>query len=108
MFRAFITIASNDLPTRRLPTLFSRLHACAPPGVRSQRKADIVSGLDANESVFDISSGEVIATTLAAIDAYWMAARDVGSKANLRKWQSEGSASGAAVEDRQVARRRCR
>ena len=78
MFRTFITIASNDLPTHRLPTLFSRLHACASPGVRSQRKADIVSGLDANESLFDSSSGEVIATTLAATDAYWMAARIEG------------------------------
>ena len=78
VFRMFTTIASNDFPTSRLPTLLSRSHTCAPPRVASQNRVGIVSGLDANESEFDDLVGDVIATTLAAIDACWIAVRIEG------------------------------
>ena len=78
VFRMFTTSASNDLPTSRLPILPSRLHTCAPPRVASQSKVGIVSGLDAKESGFDDSMGDVIAMILAAIDACWMAVRIEG------------------------------
>ena len=69
----FTTMASNDLPTSKLPILRSRLHTWAPPSVASQNKVAIFSGFDAKESGFAGSIGDVKDTALAAIDACWTA-----------------------------------
>jgi hypothetical protein len=72
------TIASNALPTSRLPTLWSKLQTWAPPRVASQNKVGIVSGLEANERGSGDSEWEVKATTFAAIEACWTAWRIEG------------------------------
>ena len=75
----FTMIASNDFPTSRLPILCSRLHTWAPPSVASQNKVAIFSGFDVNDCGSTGSTGEVSATTLAAIDACWMVVRMEGA-----------------------------
>lgn len=75
----FTTIASNDFPTSRLPILCSNLHTCAPPSVASQNKVATFSGFDANDCGSVGSTGDVRATTLAAIDASRMVVRMEGA-----------------------------
>lgn len=75
----FTTIASKDFPTSKLPIFSSRLHTWAPASVASQKRVAIFSGFDVKDSGSGRTGGDVRATTLAAMEACWMAVRIEGA-----------------------------